>query len=105
MSTAADGDVSGVQFSFAVERGRLRGWVRDAAGEVPPERSLDTVRVTGHGDSLYFSYRGDTGEEYSYRVHATCQGLQGTARLFQTGSSPGVLKEFVVRRAKWIAKP
>jgi len=104
LTAPGTGDHSGVQFSFAVQDGRLRGWVRDARGELPRERALDSLAVTAQGDSLYFSYRS-SGTRYTYWVQVSCAGLQGGARLFETNTSPGVVRSFAVERARWIAKP
>src|SRR5690242_19532063 len=54
VTSPQDGDQSGVQFSFAIQKGRLRGWVRDARGQTPPEAALDTLTIGTSGDSLFF---------------------------------------------------
>ena len=46
------GDASGVDFTFQVVDKLLRGWVRDARGEVPPPRDLQDLQYDGQTDSL-----------------------------------------------------
>ena len=98
--TSEDGDWSGVQFSFDVKTGRLRGWVVDARGGLPPEKRLDTLIVRAHGDSLYFAYYSDTKTKYSYWVRVSCQSLVGTARLFQTATDSGEVHKVRLKRTR-----
>ena len=98
--TSEDGDWSGVQFSFDVRTGRLRGWVVDARGGLPPEQRLDTLAVRAHGDSLYFAYYSDTRTKYTYWVRVTCQSLVGTARLFETATDSGEVHKVRLKRTR-----
>jgi hypothetical protein len=104
VTSAQDGDQSGVQFSFAIQQGRLRGWVRDARGQTPPEAALDTLTIGTSGDSLFFGYRTDD-TWYIYRARITCKELTGQARLFVTAHSLGKLVPITLHRAEWISKP
>jgi hypothetical protein len=104
VTSPQDGDQSGVQFSFAIQQGRLKGWVRDARGEMPPEGALDTLAIGTTGDSLFFGYRTDD-TWYIYRVRITCRQLTGEARLFVTAHSLRKLVPISLRRAEWISKP
>ena len=104
VTSPQDGDQSGVQFSFAIQQGRLKGWVRDARGETPPERALDTLTVGRSGDSLFFGYRTNDSW-YIYRVRITCKQLTGEARLFVTAHSLGKLVPITLHRAEWISQP
>lgn len=78
--------------------------MRDARGETPPERALDTLTVGRSGDSLFFGYRTDDSW-YIYRVRITCKQLTGEARLFVTAHSLGKLVPITLHRTEWIAKP
>ena len=98
--TSEDGDWSGVQFSFDVRTGRLRGWVVDARGGLPPEKRLDTLAIRAHGDSLYLAYYSDTRTKYTYWVRVTCQSLVGTARLFETTTDSGEIHKVHLKRTR-----
>jgi len=104
VTSPQDGDQSGVQFSFAIQEGRLKGWVRDARGQMPPEGALDTLSIGTSSDSLFFGYRTDD-TWYIYRVRITCKQMTGEARLFVTAHSLGKLVPITLRRAEWISKP
>ncbi len=73
LTAPGTGDHSGVQFSFAVQDGRLRGWVRDARGELPRERALDSLAVTaqgfaGRGTAIRDEYQPWCGPEFCSRT-------------------------------------
>ena len=100
-----DEDRSGVQVSFEVRNGRLYGWVRDARGELPPEKALDSLAVSARGDSLYFSYFSSTPTRYSFWGRVSCRALSGNWRLFETATERGQVVTRRMPRAKWISKP
>ena len=103
MTSPEDGDRSGVQVSFEVRSGQLYGWVRDARGELPPEKALDSLAV--RGDSLYFSYFSSTPTRYSFWGRVTCRALSGNWRLFETATERGQVVTRRMQRAKWISRP
>jgi len=104
--TASDGDVSGQEFSFAVQAGRLVGWRRHAAGEMGSEERLDSLRASPAGDSLFFTLRADAYSRHSYRVRVTCRAISGTAVLFRSATNPaGQTVQLRLRRARPVAGP
>src|SRR6266702_1267552 len=56
VTSSVDQDVSGVQVSFEVDSGRLLGYIRDAAGEVPPRRPLQDLHFDSTTDTLSFVF-------------------------------------------------
>lgn len=86
--SAEDGDWSGVEFSFIVDSGGLRGRVRDARGGLPPNQPLQEVRYDASRDSLAFWYDSDSGTRYYYSLRPACDSLVGTGRLFVTATDP-----------------
>jgi|GEM_PF-5542307 len=101
------GDRSGVQFTFKVIDGQLRGWVRDARGGVPPAVALDTIAYDPTVDSLYFAYYSSAARitRYSYWVKPDCRVLQGRSRLFETADDPGQVYSARVVRSTPITEP
>lgn len=94
-----DGDWSGVEFSFAVDSGGLRGRFRDARGGLPPAQPLEDLRYDQGRDSLSFWYATGSGTRYYFSLRPGCDSLVGKARLFVTTKTPdGTLVERVYPR-------
>jgi len=104
-TSAADQDVSGTQFSFEIDSGGLVGYVRDAAGEIPPRRALQDLRFDARTDSLTFWYSPSPNEKSLFQYHVTCQRLAGEAHLFATPTSNGVVVRDTLRRSSVITQP
>jgi len=98
-------DASGVQFSFQVEDGALKGFYRDARGEIPPELPLQDLVLDTATDTLSFWYGSESGTRYIFRYHFACDQLSGIGRYFVTPTSPGVTSPDTVRRALYISSP
>ncbi|HTX55414.1 MAG TPA: hypothetical protein VMD08_18570, partial [Candidatus Baltobacteraceae bacterium] len=98
-NTASDGDVSGQEFAFAIQQGRLVARYRRAAGEIGTAHPVDSLQVGASGDSVRIVV---IRSDYSnvYRFHVTCRSLRGTAQLFRTAKSEGQVTPLVLRRAR-----
>ncbi len=104
-TSPADQDVSGVQFSFEVRSGALLGYIRDAAGEIPPRRPLQHLHFDPATDTLSFVYVDSPSTRDLFRYHVTCERLTGVARLFVTSTDTGVLVHDTLLRAAAITTP
>ena len=103
--SSVDQDVSGVQFSFEIHSGQLLGYVRDAAGEVPPRSPLQDLQFDSATDTLSFVYVDSPASKDFYRYHVTCDRLTGLARLFVTPHDSGRLVHDTLDRAAVITVP
>ncbi len=103
-NTASDGDVSGQEFAFAVQQGRLVAQYRRATGEIGTARPVDSLQLGASGDSVRIVLiRSDYSNVYRFRV--TCRSLRGTAQLFRTAKSQGQVMPLVLRRARPVRGP
>ena len=105
VTSSVDQDVSGLQFSFEVDSGRLRGYIRDAAGEVPPRRSLQDLHFDSTTDTLSFVFEDSPNDRSLYRYHVSCQRLTGGGRLFVAPTDTGVVVRDTLPRAAPIKLP
>jgi len=98
------GDVSGVQFTFQMHGDTLRGFVRDASGEIPPRLPLNDLKTFAMGDSISFWF-GDEHNKDFRRYQFRCDQLVGTAQPFFTPESPGSTYVDTMRRSIPIESP
>ena len=103
VDSAETGDASGVQFTFELHGDSLRGFVRDARGEIPPRAPLKGLQVFSEGDSISFWYGDKT--KYFRRYQLRCDSLSGSARFFVTASSNGVTRPSSLARSSPITAP
>ncbi len=74
----------GGDFSFWMADGALRGEVEAEHGGVVRRHTLQNVHHEAGSDSVFFWYESGGGVRSLYRLHGSCDGLRGTARLFVT---------------------
>ena len=98
-------DAAGVQFTFRQDGDSLKGFVRDARGEIPRARPLQEVTLDPLSDTVTFWYASGAGARYIYRYRLTCSELSGVARRFVTATERGVSGIDTVRRATRIDSP
>ena len=99
-----DQDVSGTQVSFEVRTGKLFGYIREAAGQIPLRQPLESLSFSSATDTLAFIYR--TGDEKArYRYHVSCVRLAGMARLFVTATDTGTVVRNTLTRSIPTMKP
>jgi hypothetical protein len=103
-SSGETGDASGIQYTFNLEGDSLRGFVRDATGEIPPRLPLKDVHTFANGDSLSFVF-GDEGDQNIHRYRFSCDALTRVIQKPGTPGRPGRTSFDTLRRSVPITAP
>lgn len=104
IDSAETGDASGVQLTFQMRGDTLRGFVRNATGEIPPLLPLRDLKSYANGDSVGFWF-GDSANKDIGRYRFACDQLIGTVQPFVTPQSPGSTYVDTMRRSIAIKGP